>query len=177
MFRTSNISSTAVLYKQLTAFHHASYEKSSGWHDKNYIISMIWTIYVTEGRILVSPALDHMAPLPYTLSKLSMKLLTQIASNNTFGKTKSCRSSVCIYIRLWTGIQRNVSKVSGRDSNISPFYRLQTGSRTKPTTCQEVTCELRPVTGARNLPMWLRNWESGELCLHYPIRLSDTVLN
>ena len=39
MFRTGNCSSSGgVQYKQLTVFHRASYEESSGWHDMNDII-------------------------------------------------------------------------------------------------------------------------------------------
>jgi hypothetical protein len=75
MFRTSNYLSSGGVFKQLTVLHRASQEESSCWHDKNDIISMIWTIYVIEDRILVSPALDRTAPLPCTLSKLSIKLL------------------------------------------------------------------------------------------------------
>jgi len=33
MFRTNNFSSSGGLYNQLTVFHHAFNEESSGWHD------------------------------------------------------------------------------------------------------------------------------------------------
>ena len=87
---------------------------------------------------------------------------------------KNTSYSTAQYIRLRTAIQRKEGKVCRRYSNLSAFFSDQ------PTTYQEVICESfaeRQLTGTRSLPMWLSNLESGELYLHYPIRLCDVVLN
>jgi len=53
MFRTSNCSSSGgLLYEQSTVFHHASYEDSSCWHDRNIIIPTVSATRILTSRMV-----------------------------------------------------------------------------------------------------------------------------
>ena len=48
MSLTNHFSSSGLLYKQLTVFHHPSYEESSRWHDTNDDILLMMNNYLFE---------------------------------------------------------------------------------------------------------------------------------